>query len=328
MTTLLNEAFDDSTELSKLINRSNFNPGTLAKSKIFEESGISTTDAIVEYDYGVVTVLPTAPRGGVAEVHRPGRQEGVKISAVHIPTHATIYADQVQDKRLVGTGGLDSPERLRTSYLSGMRKNIEVTIESLRFGVIRGKMLDVDGSELLDLYATFGITQVTKGLDLASSTVMLLNKVIDAQRVSEDALGGETPAGYIALAAPDFMDALRANPSYANDLRYAQPSELMKDFRTGITIGDTTFIECRTTPGLPVRIPAGEAFLLPQGIANLFLTHYAPADYVETVNTPGLPIYAKSEELAFGKGYALEAQSNPINFCSRPASIIRLVVGA
>jgi hypothetical protein len=89
-------------------------------------------------------------------------------------------------------------------------------------------------------------------------------------------------------------------------------------------VGDTTFIEIRSTPGMPVRIPAGESFLVPLGITDLLLTRYAPGDYMETVNTPGLPLYAKSEEMPMGKGYALEAQSNPINFCTRPGAIIRL----
>jgi hypothetical protein len=120
------------------------------------------------------------------------------------------------------------------------------------------------------------------------------------------------------------MDALRLNPAYDTALRYGRPADLLKDFRTGITVGNTTFLECRSAPGLPVRIPTGEAYLVPQGIAELLVTRYAPGDYMDAVNSPGLPLYLKSEELPFGKGYGLEAQSNPINFCSRPGAIIRL----
>ena len=321
---LLQDAFGSSTELTAAINKAPFNPGTLAKLKLFTELGVSTTEVMIDYATNVITLVPAAPRGGVGEPYQSGAQEGVKISAVHLPTRGSVLADECQDKRAFGTTDLSSPMVLRTRKLSGMRQNLEATIEHHRYGAIRGKVLDSDGSELLDLYALFGIVQTTCSLALGTTTTQILSRVIDAERASEDALGGDTPSGFVALSAPDLMDALRANSAYDTALRYGQPSELLKDFRTGIVIGNTTFIECRSTAGLPVRIPAGEAYLVPQGIADLLLTRYAPADYVETVNTPGLPLYAKSEEMPMGKGYALEAQSNPINICTRPDAIIRL----
>lgn len=321
---ILQDAFGNATELTAAINRAPFNPGTLAKLKLFSEQGISTTEAVIDYASEVISIIPTAPRGGVAEPYRSGTEDGVKIGALHIPTRGSVYADECQDKRAFGTSDLDSPTALRTRKLSGMRRNIEATIEHLRFGAIRGKVLDFDGSELLDLYALFGITQTSINLALGLSTTFILNRIIDCERASEDACGGDVPFGYVALAAPDFMDKLRMNSAYDTALRYGQPSELLKDFRNGIAIGNTTFVECRSTPGLPVRIPAGEAYLVPQGIADLLLTRYAPGDYMESVNSPGLPLYAKSEELPMGKGYALEAQSNPINICTRPGAIIRL----
>ena len=103
---------------------------------------------------------------------------------------------------------------------------------------------------------------------------------------------------------------------------------MLKDYRNGIQIGNTFFVECGSIPGLPVRIPAGTAYLVPQGIANLLITKYAPGDYVTTVNQPGLPLYVMSEEMPMGKGFYLEAQSNPINLCTRPASIIKLTKAA
>jgi hypothetical protein len=45
---------------------------------------------------------------------------------------------------------------------------------------------------------------------------------------------------------------------------------------------------------------------------------------METVNTIGLPYYAKQEELRMGKGIDLESQSNPISICTRPRAVIKL----
>lgn len=325
---IFSEAFGDAAELTNLINKSKFNPGTIARLGLFTESGISSTIAAIDQEDEALTLLPTAPRGGVASVHRDRDTGGITVSALHIPTRASVLADSVQNKREIGGVGLDSPEQSRTRILAGMRKNIELTIEQHRFGAIRGLISDVDGSELMDTYAAFGISQVVVNLDLASTTKLLLNEVIAAERESERALGGDTPAGFIGLASPDFMDALRANQSYDLALRHAAPSDLLKDYRSGIQVGDSLFIECRSIPGLPARIPAGAAYLVPQGIANLLITKYAPGDYVSTVNQPGLPLYVMSQEMPMGKGFYLEAQSNPINLCTRPASIIKLTKAA
>ena len=42
---------------------------------------------------------------------------------------------------------------------------------------------------------------------------------------------------------------------------------------------------------------------------GLFVTRFGPANYVETVNTLGLPYYAKSEPLEMGKGMKLGTAS-------------------
>ena len=49
-----------------------------------------------------------------------------------------------------------------------------------------------------------------------------------------------------------------------------------------------------------------------------------PANYMETVNTIGLPYYAKQEPMDFDKGIEVETQSNPIHLCTRPAAICKL----
>ena len=45
---------------------------------------------------------------------------------------------------------------------------------------------------------------------------------------------------------------------------------------------------------------------------------------METANTLGLPKYAKQEALRMNRGVEFEAQSNPLNLCTRPAAIIKL----
>jgi len=75
-------------------------------------------------------------------------------------------------------------------------------------------------------------------------------------------------------------------------------------------------------------IESGFAYAYPEGVQNLFQTRFAPADYMETVNTKGLPYYAKQELMKMNKGVHLESQSNPITFCSLPEAVIEVSAAA
>ncbi|MOA17817.1 hypothetical protein D3C78_1380860 [compost metagenome] len=69
-----------------------------------------------------------------------------------------------------------------------------------------------------------------------------------------------------------------------------------------------------------------QALLIPEGVPELYISCFAPADYMETANTQGLPYYSKLEPLPFNKGMAGEAQSNPLHLCTRPRAQILLTL--
>jgi hypothetical protein len=48
---------------------------------------------------------------------------------------------------------------------------------------------------------------------------------------------------------------------------------------------------------------------------------FAPADYVETVNTMGKPRYVKQYTMQNDKGIHLDTQMNALNFCTRPLAL-------
>ena len=52
--------------------------------------------------------------------------------------------------------------------------------------------------------------------------------------------------------------------------------------------------------------------------------YFAPANYNEAVNTVGQSYYAKSEPRKMGKGWDLEAQSNPLAVFHYPEALVEL----
>ena len=57
----------------------------------------------------------------------------------------------------------------------------------------------------------------------------------------------------------------------------------------------------------------------PEGVEGLFEIYYAPADTFETVNTVGLPLYARMiPDRDRDEWVRLEIESNPLPICTRP----------
>jgi hypothetical protein len=60
------------------------------------------------------------------------------------------------------------------------------------------------------------------------------------------------------------------------------------------------------------------------GTQNTFKTILSPADFVETVGTLGIELYAKQEMKKFGRGIEVHTQSNPLPICKRPAVLVKV----
>lgn len=293
-------------------------------SKVVDETGMETTEGFVEREGETVRLVPTAPRGGTGQAVGPAARDGVRVSAVHIPHVGSVLADQAQNMRAMGQTTLETPENIRIKTLLAMKKNLVYTKAFHLLGAVKGQVLDTDGTVLLDSFALWGGAQQAVNFALDVSTTNLTTQGIAVQRKSEDALGGTTPEGYVGIASPSFMDKLRAHAYFERVLQFAAPSDLLSDYRTGIVVGDTTFVEMRAPAGWPVSIETDTAYVVPLGVAGLIVRRYAPADWNETVNTLGLPYYAKSEPMPMGRGYTIETQTNPFTLCTRPRSIIKV----
>ena len=149
----------------------------------------------------------------------------------------------------------------------------------------------------------------------------------------EDNLKGEFMTGVHCLCSPEFFEKLIAHPkvekAYEN---FQQGAILRDDVRTGFTFGGITFEEYRGQANDPETgdarrfIAAGEAHAFPLGTLDTFGTYFAPADFNETVNTLGQPLYAKQEPRKFDRGTDLHTQSNPLPMCHRPGVLVKLTL--
>ena len=301
----------------------------LGDSGLFTESGIATTSMMIERTGSEFKLVPAAPRGGVgAPVTLKGRSL-FPVMATHLPQTGAMLADEVQGIRAFGseTEVEAASARLRAKLVVA-KANLDLTLEYHRIGAIKGQILDADGTTvLMDMYSTFGVSQTIVNFIFATATTKVKQKAADVTRAIKLKLGGRAFSGVEVRCSAAFFDSLTGHATVEKAFElYDQNSYARTDQRgKGFTYGNVTFIEYLGGVGGVDFIPAGEAYAYPIGVSGLFQTAYAPAPYMETVNTMGLPYYAKQMPMDFDKGITFETQSNPINLCSLPETVIKCV---
>ena len=96
---------------------------------------------------------------------------------------------------------------------------------------------------------------------------------------------------------------------------------MVKVFGAGAGI---LFEEYRGTVGANQFVGDNEAIFFPVGVPGLYETYFAPADFNESVNTMGQPLYAKQDARKFERGTDLHTQSNPLPMCHRPGVLVKV----
>lgn len=316
-------------QLTKAIEDVPSQPNRIAQLGIFEEDGISTTAISIEKQGSKITLVPSAPRGSTGDVLKREKRQMISLNCIHLPQRDAINADEVQNVRAFGSeSDVETMQRVMSKRLRTMRRNIDTTIEYQRMGAIKGQVIDADGVTVLeDLHQRFGTSPAEFNMILGNAGTKVKQKVVEVKRRQRHALGGLGFSGQRVLCSSSFFDALvgHAAVEKAYD-RYLNGEFLRSDqTKTGFYFAEVFWEEYDGAVGDIDFIEDGTAWMIPEGVADLFVTNYAPADYNETVNTLGQAYYVKQEPKAMNKGIDIEAQSNPIHICTRPQVPVKLL---
>lgn len=319
------------TTLTAAINELPFKPHMIGSMGLFSEEGITTVTAQIEYDGTTLGLVSAKPRGGVAD---PTTLEGRRLlpfNTVHLPQRSTMMADEIQGIRAFGSASETEVAQSRIKkYLQKHKAQLDLTHEWQRVGAINGKVHDADGKTvLLDIYKAFGITPTTLKMELDKETTIVRSKCEEVVDLIADALGGVPVLGARAICGKNFWKMLTNHKSVRETyLNTQQAAELRGKVANEFEHGGVIFSRYRGSLNGKPYVADDEARAFPEGVDDSFLTRYAPGDYMETVNTEGLPYYSKIEPLPFGKGVQIESQSNPLHLAARPKAIIHLKMGS
>jgi hypothetical protein len=320
--------------LTDAINKPLFAPGRLGQMGLFNERGVTTTTIVLEEKDGNLILIPPTPRGGPGNTLGKNKAIARPFVVPHFEINDAIYADEVQGVRAWGTENqLQTVMGVVADRIGIHRPSHEVTLEYQRIGAVIGLITYADGATT-DLFASFGIAQdaeIDFNLDDPAPAPGALRKAVAAviRQVSNN-LGGIPFAGLHALCGDAFFDALLAHPEVrATFLNNPAAAELRKAYvMNGMSFGSFEFggiiwENYRGAVGGTGFINTNKCHIFPLGVPNLFRTYFAPADYVETVNTIGQRIYLKQYLMENDKGINLDSQMNALSLCTRPKALVK-----
>lgn len=322
------------SELTRAVNLLPVKPTYFGDLGLFEEKGVRTTTVILDVRHGRFVLVPNRDRRDEATpmAGRGGKWKTESFQTTHLPLSDVLLPDDVQDLRSFGTEQLSTVDQVLNDRMQDLKDSIMATLEYHRTGAVKGVVYDADGGVLLDLFDAAGVTPCKKTITMPSGETVKENvikkTIYDVKRNAQKYLSGFVVERYEAMCSPSFFDALTGHALVRKayeDWQAAQ-DRFGGDDRKGFTYGGVTFRDCSDEIDGKPLVADGKANFYPVA-KGLFTTYYAPANWNETVNTVGLPFYAKTEPRNMGKGFDLEVQSNPVCICHVPAALAELSIG-
>lgn len=323
--------------LSDALRELKYVPSRIGQLNLFQVSPVDTLDVAIEKDKDQnLIIVPASPRGAPGATWGKNKRSMRSLRIPHYQVDDAIYADEVQAVRAFGdTRAVESIQGKIANRANEASQFFALTEERQRLEVIKtGTLIDKDDSVLFDYFTEFGESQAAEvdyDLDNANPAEGALRKKIAAlYRAMAATLDGLPFSGIHALCGDAFFDDLIANKEVretyknqieASTLRTAYINTGQSGSWGVFEFGGVTWENYRG--GTSTAVNTDKVHFVPLGVPGLFRTLYAPADYMETVNTMGQRLYAKQWDMPNGKGVNLEFQSNVLHYCTRPRVLLR-----
>ena len=313
-------------ELTRALENIPYKPATLSGSDLFAERGVRTRTVVIESRDGTLSLIPFSERGSGYDQQSPENRQVRAFVCRQFKKQDVLWASEIQGIREFGTESVTSQAQAEVARrMRRLRSDAEATFEYHLLNAIQGVVKDPrDGSEVINFSNEFGITpaaEIDFDLDNQSPASGVLRKKCQALIESvEESLGG-LAVGPVQLRAECgsafFADLVAHKEIRETYLNTAAASELRGRVVDEVMFGGITFR--RYGGNSTIGVPTDKAFFYPQGIEGLFEIYFAPADTFETVNTLGLPLYARMiPDRERDEWVRLEIESNPLPICTRP----------
>jgi hypothetical protein len=311
----------------------------LLQSGLFKQKSYPLHDVAFEERNGVLTIIPSNAPGS------PATQSNILGSKVHhFRMNSHKLNDTIHAADLQGYAGLEADLMLKTENdlmfekMDVLAKSHDATEERHISSLLQGKILNTDGTVLLDIYKEFGLTRsnYTIDFDLANASIKINDKMNLLMRSMKDNLLGERMTGINVYCTRTFMNSLINNADTRDLLKQSQfATQLMSDFTNGSGLrlpgfANVVFREYyEVIDGVDFFPDSadGFAFAVPTGTGDVFTMYRGPAMRLSTVNRmpTGNGRYTLIRRKEDDTGVSIETESVFLPIVKRPKLLWQLV---
>jgi hypothetical protein len=262
----------------------------------------------------------------------------LQLGVPHFPLEDAIQADEVSGVREFGSDEPLSVESLVTKQLTKNARRIDLTLEHLQLGA--RVIVSGEGAVIANLFEEFGVSNSDGQFGPEAFDFDLENYLVDADAIRTKCSDvrrfmrrnakneAARNAQIVAFCGDNFFDRLIEHPSVRGvyDGTSAAIERLGGNYsNSAFEFAEIMFVNYSgTDDNSTVANADDEARFFLSGVPGLFKQYNAPAAFVETVNTPGLPRYAKiAKDGRFNQSVEIHAQINPLPICLRPKTLVR-----
>lgn len=301
---------------------------------IFSEQSVTQNVVQLESRANTIGLVADQHRGFRNQVSKDDNRKAYAFTLTHHPLD-----DYLTARELVGVRAYGKTDQAETEAAATARKLQRIalshnqTLEVARVHtLVTGTQFSPNSTVSENFFTTFGITQKVINFGLAGTGVTLVRdksrEAID--HIQENILSGEMPTGHIALCSPQFFDALvsQAGVSTAWLATATMAQYNQNGFRSGnydqITFGGIRYIRyLGFRPDGTQMIPSGEAYIIPTGTTDTFLSLFGPAERFDTINTLGERQYVWSQRSEDNTSIKFWSEMNMLNMVRRPQCVVR-----
>lgn len=313
--------------------------GLIGELGLFTPTPVRGVDFSLEQRNGVLQIVGSSTRGTSLPGAKRAKRNLKKFETARFGLKSKITAGDIDQIRAFGstTELMQVIDEVSQRQVD-LRENLDITREYLRSGALQGKVLDADGSELLDLFDVFGVTRKEADFKLGTETTDLMAKCREVTRHIKTNLKGDVSNGVMALMHPDFTDKLMGHADFKERYKFYQNQNggdpLRDDESDGFLFGGIWWKEYMGEGDVPQEdgtsitrnfVPAGEAMAFPRGTRKTFRQFNGSADYMDMTNMPGIPFYsAVFPDVQEKRFVDVEAMMQTMPVCMRPATLVRV----
>ncbi|MDF1734939.1 MAG: major capsid protein [Minwuia sp.] len=321
--------------MTAALNNQPFLPSLLGDMRLFTPKPITTDTAAIEQINGTLGLIQTDKRGAPPAARGTDKRTLRHLSTVRISQQDTVRASEIQGIRAFGSESeLMQVQTLVARKQTNLLRDVALTHEHHRLGAVQGIVLDADGSQIVNLFTEFGVTQpdeIDFDLDNASPdpgavrvNCAAVNRAM--QRASKGSwIEGVTSA--VGRCGDAFWDDLITHPEVERTYEAQQAgAELRRDITwQWLDYGGIRFVNYRGTDDTTtVTIGSEKCKFFPVNALDVFEVALSPAESFDFVNTPGLPVYGwQVPDRDRNMFVDLEVYSYPLFYCTKPAMLQR-----